>query len=281
MFQDLDTVLKKILSDPAAPVELRNADVRTETPDRNFTLLVQQATLNLFLYEVKEDRELRDPVPIIEKVGNLYVRRLPPLRVDCCYIVTAWSEQTAEVRVQREHRLLSLALAWLGHFPVIPEQYLQGTSLLDQPFPLAVTIAQMHDTKDIGQFWTALGVPPRAAFYLTTTLAMDISTPVTGPLVTTRTTTTEAAGDQGLDAWVQIGGRVLDPGGQGIADALVDILDAGLRTKSDADGRYAFLRVPGGTHSIRVVATGFQVETRNDFVVPGLPGDYDLTLTRL
>lgn len=37
MFQDLDTVLKNILIDPAAPDELRNADVRTETPDRNFT----------------------------------------------------------------------------------------------------------------------------------------------------------------------------------------------------------------------------------------------------
>jgi hypothetical protein len=57
MIRDLDDTLKAILDDPASPTELRNADVSFEAPDKSFA--PAQATVNLFLYEVKENRELR------------------------------------------------------------------------------------------------------------------------------------------------------------------------------------------------------------------------------
>jgi hypothetical protein len=87
VFQDLDKTIETILNDDGAPAELKAAQVSFITPDKNFTL--NGATVNLFLYEVKENRDLRDPTPIIEKINGGFVRKEQPLRVDCSYIVTA------------------------------------------------------------------------------------------------------------------------------------------------------------------------------------------------
>ena|SRR5262245_3519414 len=277
MFHDLDKTIEKILDDNDAPAELKAAQVSFITPDKNFTLT--GATINLFLYEVKENRELRDPTPIIEKINGVFVRKEPPLRVDCSYIVTTWSNATGDARVVEEHRLLAQALLWLSRFPTIPSDKLQG-SLANQLYPPPTMVAQMDPNKNAGDFWFALGVPPRPAFYLVVTIAMDLDLTIEGPLVTTRFTNVETGLGADEEQWAQIGGRVATAGGEGIADALVDMLDAGLRARSDADGRYSFVRVPSGTHSIRVVATGFQPKTQ-PLTVPGKPEDYDVTLTPL
>ena len=268
-----------MLHDASAPPEVKGADVSFLTPDKSLPALANP-TIVLFLYEVKENRLLRDPVPIVERVGSQYVQRLAPLRTDCCYIVTAWSKAQGDQRISEEHRLLARTLAWLSLFPTIPAKYLQGTSLQDQPFPLPMAVAQMHDDTNMGQFWTALGISPRVAFFLTVTLAMDAGLPSSGFLVTTRSTSTATEAGAPDPSWVQIGGRALDPSGAGIADARVDVTDAGLRAISDAEGRYSFLRVPVGDRTIRVVAQGFQPKTLA-IKVPDSPEKYEITLTPL
>src|SRR5215472_1062521 len=193
MFQDLDATLTKVLDDAAMKAatmspplnELFDADKSFVTPDKNFPGTLQKPTVNLFLYEVKENRDLRDPVPIVEKTGSSFSRRLPPVRIDCSYIVTSWSNQAGGVRVVEEHRLLSQALLWLSRFPTIPSIYLQG-GLTIQPFPLMTQVAQTDANKNAGEFWTALGIPPRPAFYLTVTVSLELTVAEIGPLVSTR-----------------------------------------------------------------------------------------------
>jgi len=428
MFQDLDSTLNKILDDPAmnapplAPPlsELLGAEISFITPDKNFETALAKPTVNLFLYDVKENRELRDPTPIIEKVGNAFVRRQAPVRVDCSYIVTAWSKLTNQQKVAEEHRLLAQALLWLTRFPIIPPVYLQGR-LTTQIYAPQMWVAQIDPNKNAGEFWDALAIPPRPAFYLTVTIAMDLGLQDGGPLVTTRLTGV-APGDQATaETMIQIGGQVRGPqvaalraqsslvnasidkatlpnpaqaakfkrgdivlltqatkndratvvnvtgatltfeakltnaytGGNvriddlqigqrtlritdtahinqgtsvrisqagtseeatvqevdqstnlvtltgglnhaftmdaadapvnltpGVADAVVDIIDPALRTRSGSDGRYTFIRVPGGTHTIRAVAIGFQPMTQS-LVVPSLPENYDINLVSL
>lgn len=287
MFQDLDNTLKTMLDDPAMkspPIvppltELFNADVSFITPDKTFSPTLSQPTVNLFLYDVKENRELRDPTPIIEKVGSTFTRRPPPVRMDCSYIVTAWSNAIGAAQVADEHRLLAQSLLWLSRFSTVPSNYLQG-SLVPQLYPPPMWVAQLDPNKNAGEFWDALAIPPRPAFYLTVTVAMELSLVETGPLVTTRTTNAEVGAGTTDEAWVQIGGRILTAGGLGIPGALVDITNAGLQTSSNSDGRYTFPRVPVGTHTVRVVAVGFQPKTQS-LTVPGLPEDYNVTLIPL
>jgi hypothetical protein len=192
VFNDLDATLTQLINDAPAPelAELRAADVSFITPDRNFT--PAQTTVNLFLYEVRENRELRDPRPLVERNGISYRRRRAPLRADCSYIVTTWAPGAqGAVQVATEHRLLGQALTWLSRFPEIPGRYMQGTLGPPAPapiYPLPTTVAQQDPNQHAGDFWTAMGVAPRPTFYLTVTVELSLGGEITGPLVTTWTT---------------------------------------------------------------------------------------------
>ena len=75
MFERLDSSLAALLADvtmPTALQALRTAAVSFETPG---TFTPDRGTVNLFLYETRENRELRDPVPMVEPRNGLSVRR--------------------------------------------------------------------------------------------------------------------------------------------------------------------------------------------------------------
>ncbi|HBY93085.1 MAG TPA: hypothetical protein DEP84_03825 [Chloroflexi bacterium] len=280
MFQDLDATLQAMLNDPAAPTELRNADVSFETPDKNFT--PAQVTVNLFLYEVKENRELRDPVPIFERVGGILVRRPPPLRVDCSYVVTAWSNQVGAAKTAEEHLLLSQTLAWLSRFPTIPAAYFQG-SMVDQPFPPPLWIAQMDANKNsVGEFWSALGISPKSAFYVTATIAMDLDIQVeAGPPVVTKELILKDKEVPGAEERVyQIGGTVRDAGTlTPITDAQVTLVEMGRTAVTGEAGQFTFLGLGAGNYTLRTTASGFTT-TDTAIVVPATAlNAYDVNLT--
>ncbi|MCX4759759.1 DUF4255 domain-containing protein [Streptomyces sp. NBC_01275] len=170
MFQDLDATLAALLDDPAAPPALRAADISFATPDKDFR--PPQPTVNLFLHALHENLDLRDQSPLVERTtGGGFVHRRPPLRVDCSYLVTVWSALAGGLKAEEEHRLLGLALLWLSGFPVIEERHLRGG--LTHPPQLHAVPAQWGRAEDgtgSGQFWTALGVPPRPALTLVVTV---------------------------------------------------------------------------------------------------------------
>src|SRR5215467_3283062 len=95
MFELLDASLQNLLDDPAVGIpfpELLNADISFITPEKGYA--PGQETLNLFLYETRENRELRDLTPIFDQINGVSVKRRPYLRVDCSYMVTAWSKKS-------------------------------------------------------------------------------------------------------------------------------------------------------------------------------------------
>lgn len=282
MIRDLDETLKAILDDPAAPIELRNAEVSFETPDKNFAPAL--AMVDLFLYEVKENRELRDPVPITEKLGGVFIRRLPPLRVDCTYIVTTWSSQVGATKVAEEHRLLSQALLWLSRFPTVPATFLQG-SLATQPFPPPTMVAQMDPNKNAGEFWSALGTPPRPAFYLVVTIAMDLGIQIPeGPPVVTKEIQLKRKMPPGvtepvLATMFEIGGTVRNANTLvAIANAEVTLLEMGWVMLTDQEGRFRFSDLEPGNYTIRTTASGF-TPVDKAIIVPGMVlNSYDISL---
>jgi uncharacterized protein DUF4255/carboxypeptidase family protein len=274
MFDDLDTAINAILNEATAPVELRNADVSFETPDQNFA--PAQATMNLFLYETKENRELRDPVPIIQRLGTTFIRRMPPIRMDCSYIVTAWSPAVGAARVAQEHRLLAQSILWLSRFPNIPTTLLLGT-LANQPFPVPMFVAQLDPNKNAGEFWDALHIPPRPAFYLTVTIAMDLGLQVDGPIVTTTITTYQQDGDATTaEEWINLGGLVTNAAGQPVANAWVRLEPSNRATQTGADGRFVFVKIRrGANYTVRVRALGLGERVRV-VEVPSLTGEYNV-----
>jgi hypothetical protein len=276
MFQDLDDTLEVILDDAGAPLELRNAAVSFEPPDRNFA--PAQPTINLFLYEVKENRELRDPVPITEIVAGQFVSRMPPLRVDCCYLVTAWSAQTGAAKIVEEHLLLAQALVWLSRFTTVPDGFLQG-SLAGQLFPPPTLVAQMDGDKSSGEFWSALGSSPRPGFYLVVTIAMELglATPE-GPAVVTKEI--QLTSGSVSESVFQIGGTVVDDATSApIDDAQVTMVELNRSVSTGPDGRFTFPGVAAGNHTLRVSASGFATREQVISVPATVLNEYDVSLT--
>lgn len=274
MFNDLDSTLEAILTstDPLAPVELRNADINFLTPDQTYS--VGQATVNLFLFDVRENRQRRDPLPIREQNGDLLVRRRPPIRVDCSYLVTTWSNQDGALRIAEEHRLLGLALVWFSRFPEIPDVFLQG-SLSGQPYPPPTMTAQMEGRQNTGEFWSALGIAPRPAFTVEVTVALELGVvEVEGPPVDTRRIVVGIRDESAVTPTIipgtetvlfAVGGLVTDTSsGDPVPDATVEIDQiSGRSAITDSDGRYRFDGLPAGTYDFNAQAPDGKTGTRN------------------
>jgi len=270
MFDLLDASLRALLTDPAVPPGLAGVDVTFRTPDKTFT--VAQRTLNLFLSGVRENRTLRDRVPIVELVGGVFVRRTPPLRVDCDYLVTAWSTQAGALAAVEEHLLLAQALAKLSRFGTLPTGYLQG-GMANQPFPVQLLTAQHDESRSLGEFWSALGVPPRSAFQVTATVALDLQDPaVLGPPVSTSAVVLDGG------TTLTIGGTVRRAADAGPIDGATVTLDGDRTASTDADGQFLFVGVAGAQHDLAATAAGLAPQQRT-VTVPGTsPTHFDFDL---
>lgn len=250
MFDDLDATLKAMLSDSGAPADLRNADVAFDTPDKDYQ--PSQATVNLFLHEVAENRTLRDEARLIERTGDTYTSRLPSLRLDCSYLVTTWSVQAGGLKAQEEHHLLGLALAWLSRFPVIDNRFLQGTlNTPPQPYPLAAVVAQTNEGQPMGHFWSALGVSPKPAFSLTVTITIDPFDEVDqfGVVQAVRIETTSLQ-------FPALAGQVFTSALNPVPGATVTVMETGAQQTSGADGGFAFDGLAFGTYTLTVQVSG-------------------------
>ncbi len=250
MFDDLDDTLRAVLDDPTAPADLRAADVSFLTPDKDFA--PAQATVNLFLYEVQENHQLRENGPIVELVDGQYISNQPPVRMDCTYLTTTWSAKTGALQAAEEHRLLGLALLWLNRFPVVGTDFLRGTlATPPQPFPLPTLVAQLKEDQSNGQFWTALGIAPRPAFSVTVTIAMLApAEPDQFPQVRSVRVAQASLLDPAL------AGRVLTSALAPVGGAKVTVVETGENSTVGADAGFSFGDLAFGTYTLLVQATG-------------------------
>lgn len=252
VINDLDSSLAALFDHDHAPEDLRTADVAFDTPDKDYR--PSQPTLNLFLHDMTENRSLRDESRVMTRSGNTYTSRMPSLRVDCTYLITAWSVLSAGLKTAQEHRLLGLALQWLGRFPELDEDFLRGSLRTPpQPYRLPVALARTQEGRSNAEFWNALGIPPRPALALTVTIAIDPYDDVEQQPalledgVRIRPT---SISDPVLS------GRVVDRAGVPVPGAVITVLETGDSLTTDAHGDFV---VPGpgfGTYTLRVVRDG-------------------------
>ena len=279
MFQDLDSTLQALADDPVAPDIVHDADVSFETPDKNF--VPSQETINLFLHEVKENREFRNPEPILVLQNGQYMKRQPPIRVDCSYLTTAWSNQTGGLKAAAEHKLLGHSLAWFSRFGTIPDSYFQG-SLVGQPYPPPTMVAQIDGKQHSHEFWSALGIAPRLGFNLTVTLALDLEIEhVMGPEVITRELRLGSRDDlDKLEYTIGIAGTVRDTGSNAlIVEAMVTIEELERTTQTDMLGRYRFYNLEPGDYTLVTTAAGFSTASRSIHVPGTTSSAYSIELS--
>lgn len=173
MIRDLDDTIQELLKTRApAGSELAGADISFDLPDADWRAGVSTLTVNCYLYDIRENLEMRTNEPPLQRSpdGTRAVRRQPPARIDCAYCITAWSPATDE-SVLEEHRLLSQVLLVLLRNPTIPSDVLQG-SLVGQIPPYPTVIASPDGVKNQPEFWGALDQQLKPSLNYVVTLAM-------------------------------------------------------------------------------------------------------------
>jgi Pvc16 N-terminal domain/Carboxypeptidase regulatory-like domain len=244
MIQDLSQTLRALLDQPGLPEPLASAEIAFDRPIEQFN--PQTTTIDLFLYDIRENVELRNSESDldIDFSRGLATLRRPPLRIDCTYLITAWPIGGMDVALQ-EHQLLSQVLQVFARYPTIPEPFLQG-SLRDQDLPLPLAISAADGLKNPAEFWTALSSPLRASIAIRVTLSLSAAEAETLPIAIAHKLSLN--GDIGY----QIGGRVTDAGDRPIAAATVVLVERNLSATTDAEGCYSFGAVPASTYTLRV-----------------------------
>lgn len=253
--------MRALLDDPALAAtfpELAAAQIVFDRPAETFN--PTQTTINLFLYDIRENMELRSNEPRYERLNGQTRIHRPPMRVACSYLVTAWPVGGADLALQ-EHRLLSQAAQALSRYPKIPAPFLRG-SLVGQEPPLPMMTAQTDGLKEPAEFWTAIGNKLRASITVTATIGMEVFPPETPPPFTVTTAVIRLGERTGPDEEVislptqltsfWIGGRVTGAGNAPVAGAFVTIVGTGLAARTGADGSYTLGSIPAGPYTLRV-----------------------------
>lgn len=280
MIRDLSLTLQAVLDDPALAVDfpdLLAAQVAFDRPSENFTPNV--STINLFLFDVRENLELRSNEPDITLQARVYQIRQAPIRVACSYLVTAWPAGGGDLALQ-EHHLLSQALLVLARYPKVPPSFLRGALVGQEPL-LPMMTAKSEGVSEPHEFWAAIGNKMRPSFVVTVTISMQpFPQAVLAPEVIASSVRLDrrAPGGQvpGATARFRIGGRATQ-GGVAVADASVELRELGLSARTDGEGRYQIGAMPAGTYTLRLDKDG-SIQDVVVAVPPAATTSYDIAL---
>jgi hypothetical protein len=303
MIEHLDTVLHHLFMSEV--VGLRAPDVsedqvRFQPPDEEWRNHVNNISprraLNVYLAELRENRQLRSNERVRSVDNGVVTEEYAPMRVECHYLVTAWSPATeAAGRTVDEHQLLHQVLAVLmNHYPLVPRDVFSPDPL-PGGFPenlasasLPMAVAPAEGFAKLAEFWGSMGVNHRwkPAVYLIVTLPVPFETEVAGHMVTTRITEYRQMGrPETAEEWIRIGGHLLDATVappvpvSGAWVQLESLAGEALETsETDEQGGFTFTGLRAGQHRLRARATGF-VETSREIEIPSPSGEYDLKFT--
>jgi len=178
MLQDLDRTLEELLKNELppeviSPPEGKSVTISFSTPDKDFATRVEVPAIDLFLYNVRENMELRTVPWSVERENGMASKKRNPVRVDCSYLITAWLEEENDENKQ-EHRLLGEVMKVLLRHRIIPGAVLQGDMQGQEP-PIRTTALGQPQLQSMGEFWQAIGGKPRAALNYTVTISVDVN----------------------------------------------------------------------------------------------------------
>ncbi len=277
MIADLDETIRRLLI-RELPVKNGEIDIKFNQPAREWSARLQGPTLNLYLYDVRENNTLRQHQ--WQQLGSdddqARMKRTP-LRVDCTYMMTAWAKEPED-----EHRLLTRAMLALFRFPILPEESLVGM-MKDQPFELQGQLARHDRLTNPAEVWSSLDNEMRPSVSYQVTLALDPWAEVSGPIVRTVTWRTgQAEAPTRRQKFVNgtaetntaIGGTVTRRG-KPQAGVRVVIEGTGFAAASDEAGRFVLGMFPPGEYTL-VASPESGPPTRKPVRVPG--PDYQIEI---
>ncbi|HEX2224707.1 MAG TPA: DUF4255 domain-containing protein [Thermoanaerobaculia bacterium] len=174
MIDELDRSLENLLRREMPPELVSQVSISFAPPDGTFPpSSVALPAIDLFLYDVRENRDLRDAEWSLERQSDgTAVRKAPPVRIACSYLITTWPSSNSTTPARDEHRLLGEVMKVLLRHPMLPAAVLEG-SLQGQRPPLPASSLQPGPLQGLSELWQALGGKPKVTLSYTVTVGVD------------------------------------------------------------------------------------------------------------
>lgn len=300
MLTPLDNLLRALLTRDVAALRPLLADTQQvgfQPPDDEWVGVVkkmQRNALNVYLVDLRENRKLRsnERAPGIENGRAVDIPA--PARMDCHYLITAWSPSerlvpTVEPTFDEHTLLYQAAAALFNAAPLNPARVYAATPSESQKWPegfrdvdLPLVVAPPEGFPKLAEFWGAMGAGQRwrPALYVVITVPVKLLSEPAAPPVTTLVSTYTPG--QGGDVLIPIGGTVYGQPDHGLRGVWVALeTNAGERlqvTETDAAGRFRFEALAYGRYLLRVRAGGYH-EAMLPIEVPSVTGSYDVALS--
>ena len=282
MLADLDETIRRLLVDEL-PIKNGEIDISFDQPKREWSSRIAKPTINLFLYDVRENNVLRqhqwERLNHGTSLDEVKQKRTP-MRVDCSYAITTWAADP-----QDEHRLLTRCMLALFRYPILPERRLIG-SLQNPPFDIQTRLASHDKLTNPTDLWNVLDNELHPSVSYVITLSLDPWSEVTGPAVRTLTlipgqTETlpyrqELVPGTDRTLMITIGGRIQSKETQErLPNIEVAVKGTGFVALTDVEGRFVLGSLAPGSYTlIAWPKNGKPVE--KDIVIPAEDGDYDM-----
>lgn len=293
MIHFLDETLKQLLIQKAG-LDPSEVDISFDVPTREWSTPVTRPTVNLYLYDIRENRELRQLVweepTDIEGVANI---ERAPARIDLSYLITCWTSAAED-----QHRLLWRVLETLMRNSPLPEDILQG-DLRKHIYPIRTEVAQPDGVlRNVSDFWGALDNQLRPTISLVVTLELSLEEVMVAPLVLAHVLKAGQRAWPGTErpdeelalflapGWdllrVVVGGRVRTPDDRPVAGAAVRLVRGtaaggaeqfGSTLATDKYGRYRFEGVPAGEYTLVVETPGNPPQQQALIITAGERGE--------
>ena len=179
MIHDVDETLRALVRRDA--LSGTDVDVVFDAPTKDWSTRRNAPTIDMYLYDLREDLRRRQSSIADEHVNGRVVARVqPPRWFKLSYLVTAWTQ-----RPEDEHRLLSALLRCFLRSDRLPPDLLAG-SLADLGESLPVTCAlPPPEDRALSDVWSAMGGELKPSLDLVVYAPFDLERPIhIGPPVT-------------------------------------------------------------------------------------------------
>lgn len=277
MIHDLDETLKQILI-KRGKLNSGDIDIAFDQPTGEWTASLSRPTINLYLYDIRENLELRNPSFRNQHQENGKARVVfAPRRIDISYLITVWARNPED-----EHQLLWRVLHTLARITRISPE--EGTGMVrDQPLEMPVKVALPSDAvRNMPDLWGVMENQLKPSINLQITVALDDKEPIEAPLVLTAVFRFAQADPPRQHIYAEdisiyhIGGQVLVKDVPVGAGAQVTLLDRNETVETDPDGRYVFAYMQPGEYDVEVSVEGRKPK-RYKINIPD-DHNYDLSL---
>lgn len=168
MFNEVDEALRALVR--AEAVNPSDIDVVFDAPTKEWSSRRNAPTVNLYLYDIREDlrRRERGLINSYDERGVVVSRRQPPRHFKVSYLITAWTQ-----RPEDEHRLLSALLYCFLRNETLPAELLSGRLVeIGLPVTLSVALPPPED-RAFADVWSALGGELKPSLDLVVTAPVD------------------------------------------------------------------------------------------------------------